>query len=96
MRAGFSDDGNLGIAGHGDPRHFGRRIGMSNAAADRAAVADLIMRDVRDRCLEQRMRGLEPLIVLDVAPSHHGAERHARIRNPDSAQIGELAQVDKQ
>ena len=96
MRAGFSNDGNLGIAGHGDPGHFGGRIGMGNAAANRAAVADLIMRDVGDRGLEQRMRGLEPFVVLDVAPAHHGAERDARIRNPDSAQIGELAQVDKQ
>ena len=77
MRAGFADDGNLGIAGHGDAGHFGGRIGMGNAAADRAAVADLIMRDVGDRGLEQRMRGREPLVVLDVAPAHHGAERDA-------------------
>jgi hypothetical protein len=54
------------------------------------------MRDMRDRGLEQWMCGLEPLVVLDVAPAHHGAERDARVRNPDSAQIGELAKVDEQ
>ena len=63
---------------------------------DRAAIADLIVRDMRDRGLEQRMRGLEPLVVFDVAPAHHGAERHALLRNPDAAQIGELAKIDEQ
>ncbi len=64
---------------------------MRDAAADRAAIADLIMRDVRDRGLEQRMRGLESGVVLDLAPAHHGAERDAALRNPDAAQIGKLA-----
>ena len=71
----LSDDGDLGIAGDGDAGHFGRRIGMGDAAADRAAIADLVMRDMGDRGLEQRMRGREPLVVFDVAPAHHGAER---------------------
>ena len=69
---------------------------MGEAAADRAAIADLIMRNVCDRGLEQRMRGIEPFVVFDVAPAHHGAKRHAFRRNPDPAQIGKFAKVDEQ
>jgi len=47
-RAGLADNGNLGVAGLGDARHLGGWIGMRQAAANRAAVADLIMRDVAD------------------------------------------------
>ena len=50
---------------------------MREAAADRAAIADLIVRDMRDRGLEQRMRGREPRVVQDVAPAHHRAEHDA-------------------
>ena len=45
--AGFADDGDLGVAGDRNARHFGCGIGMRDAAADRAAIADLIMRDMR-------------------------------------------------
>ena len=69
---------------------------MGEAAADRAAVADLIMRDMRHRCLEQRVRGLEPFVILDLAPAHHGAECDTLLRNFDSAQVAELAQIDEQ
>ncbi len=69
---------------------------MGKAAADRAAIADLVMRNVRNRGLEQRMRRIEPFVVFDVAPTHHGAQRDAFRRNPDAAQIGELAKVDQQ
>ena len=41
LRAGDRD---LGVAGERDARHFGRRIGMREAAADGAAIADLVMR----------------------------------------------------
>ena len=68
---------------------------MGKAAADRAAVADLVMRDMRDRRLEQRMRGIEPFVVFDLAPAHHGTESDAFLGNPDPAQIGELAKVDE-
>jgi hypothetical protein len=94
--AGLARDRDLGVAGHGDPRHFRRRIGMRDAAPDRAAVADLIVRDMGNRGLEQRMRAIEPPVVLDVAPAHHGAQRHAAVGNPDAAQVGELAQIDQQ
>ena len=69
---------------------------MRDAAADGAAIADLVVRDMRDRGLEQRMRADEPRVVLDVAPAHHGAERDAVGGNPDLAQLRELAQIDQQ
>ena len=50
---------------------------MRDAAADRAAVADLVVRDMRDRGLQQRMRRGQPLVVENVAPAHHRAEPHA-------------------
>ena len=46
-RAGLADDGDLRVAGQRDAGHLGGRIGMRDAAADGAAVADLVMRDVR-------------------------------------------------
>ena len=54
--AGFADDGDLGVAGDGDARHFRGGIGMRQAAADGAAIADLIMRDMPDRLDQKRMR----------------------------------------
>jgi hypothetical protein len=54
---------------------------MSKAAADCAAVADLIMRDMGDRLTQQRMRDLQPAIVLDVAPTYSGAEADAAVAN---------------
>src|SRR5579863_10593070 len=44
--SGGADQGDLSLAGHGDPGQLGGRVGMGKAAADGAAVADLIMRDV--------------------------------------------------
>jgi len=35
-----TDEGDLGIAGHGNPGQFGGRVGMGKAAADGAAVAE--------------------------------------------------------
>ena len=95
-RPRFSEHGNLGLAGHRNARHLGCRIGMGHAAANGAAIADLIMSHFGDGGLEQRMRGYEALIIQDVAPAHHGAEPHAFGGNLDLAQIGELAQIDEQ
>ena len=59
------------------PGHLGGGIGVRDAAADRAAIADLIMRDVLDRRHQQRMRRAQPRVIEDFAPAHHGAERDA-------------------
>ncbi len=95
-RSGAADHGDLGVARHRDPRHLRGRIGMGDAAADGAAIANLIMRDIGDGGLEQGMGGIEPRVVLDVAPAHHGAEPHAIAGDLDPPQLGEFAQVDQQ
>ena len=75
--AGFADSGDPGVAGDGDGRQLGSRIGMRQAAADRAAIANLVMRDVLDGLHQERMRRSQLRIVKDVAPAHHGAKRNA-------------------
>ena len=49
---------------------------MGKTAPDRATVADLIVRDMRDGRVQQRMRRHQPLIVLNVAPA---SERGLRL-----------------
>ena len=49
---------------------------MGKATPDRATVADLVMRDMRDGRVQQRMRRHQPLIVLNVAPA---SERGLRL-----------------
>src|SRR5580704_5618787 len=92
--AGFAERGNPGIAGHGDARQFGRGIGMRHAAADGAAIADLIMRDMLDRRYQEWMRLAQPRVVKNVAPAHHGAEPNAVIGDFDLPKLAKLAQVD--
>ena len=93
LRAGRGD---LGVAGDGDAGHLGGGIGMRDAAADGAAVADLIVRDVLNRGLQQRMGGRQTRVVLDVAPAHHGAEPHTVGGYLDLLELRQLAQVDEQ
>src|SRR5882724_3629271 len=91
--SGCPDEGDLRVTGHRDPGQFRGRISMGKAAADGAAVADLIMRDVRDCLSQQRMRGLQPLIVVDVAPAHPGSETHAASINGNIAKPGDSPQI---
>ena len=95
-RSGRADEGDLGIAGHRDPGQFGGRVGMGKAAADGAAVADLVMRDVGDGLAQQRMRGRQPPIVLDVAPAHPGAKPNAALADGNVAEPGNPPQIDQQ
>ena len=93
-RAVLAGDGDLGVAGDGDTRHLRGGIGVRDAAADGAAVADLIMRDMADGGDKERMRAGQARIVENVPPAHHGAELDAVIRNPDVPQLFDLAQID--
>src|SRR5216683_4382868 len=92
---GGADEGDLSLAGHGNPGQFGGRVRMGEAAAHGAAVADLVMRDMGDCLLQKRMCGLQPLIVLDVAPAHPGAETNAAVAHRNVAEPGNLAQIDQ-
>ncbi len=68
---------------------------MGKTAADGAAVTDLIMRDVRDGLAQQRVRGHQPPIVLDVAPAHPGAKTNAAVANGNVSKPGNPAQIDQ-
>ena len=94
--AGFADDGDRCLAGDDDARHLGRRIGMGKAAAGGAAIADLIMRDVSDGRHQKRMRLVQPRVLEDVGPAHHGAERHPALPDLDLPQLRKLAQIDQE
>src|SRR4029079_19628010 len=76
-RAALAHYGDFRIAGLRDAGHFGGRIGVGAGAADGAAVANLIVPDVGDRFLQERMRRGEPFVVEDVAPAHQRTEPDA-------------------
>ena len=84
--SGGTGEGNLSIARYRDARQFGRRIRMRETAADSAAIAHLIVRDVSNRFSQQGMRLCEPPITLDVAPSHESAEPNAVVVDGDVIQ----------
>src|SRR6202035_3371944 len=90
-----TDEGDLGIAGHGYPGQFRGRVGMGKAAADGAPLADLIMRDVGECLAQQRVRGGQPPIVLDVAPANPGAKPNAALADGNVAEPGNPAQIDQ-
>ena len=92
----FADDSDLRVAGDRNARHFGGGIGVRDTAAGGAAVADLIMRDMLDGGDQERMRRAQPLVVENLAPAHHGAERDAVGCDLDLPQLAELAQIDQQ
>ena len=94
-RTARAGDGDLGVAGHGDARQLGRGIGVREAAADGAAVADLVMRDVRHGFEEKRMRFAQSRVILDVAPAHARAELHAVLADRDATEAADFAQVDE-
>ena len=56
-----------GATSHHDGGQFGGRVCMRQAAADRAAVANLNMRNMRHRCRQQRTAGADLGAALDGA-----------------------------
>ena len=68
---------------------------MGKTAPDRATVADLVMRDMRDRRVQQRMRRHQPLIVLNVAPAYERPETETVIADSKIAEPGQPPQVDQ-
>jgi hypothetical protein len=69
---------------------------MSKTAADRATVADLVMRDMRDGRVQERMRRHQPPILLDVAPAYERAEPEAVIADGNIAEPGQPPHIDQQ
>src|SRR6202040_1429913 len=69
-----AEESDFPLAGHRDAGQFRGRVGMGKATPDRATVADLVVCDVRDSRVQQRMRRHQPLIVLNVAPAYKRAD----------------------
>ena len=60
---------------------------MRETSTDRAAIANLIMRDLPHGFGKQRLRARTLRIPLDIAPAHEGAELDAIRSNVDPLQL---------
>ena len=71
-----------------DRRHFRSRIGMRKIAADGAAIADLRMRDVRQRLGNERQVGCGRRIALEAAIARQRADAQTvRAVLPDAGKL---------
>ena len=64
---------------------------MGDTAANRATIANLIMRNVLDCSHQQRVCAAQSRVVEDVAPARHCAKPDAVIGDLDLPQFGEPA-----
>ena len=96
-RAGarHADDIDRGVRRRGDARQLGGGIGMRETAADRAAIANLIMADMLDRGGEKRQGRGEPRVGFDVAPADPRAEMHMIGLDGDAIETGNAREVDE-
>src|SRR5207244_1265634 len=72
--AALSGDRELGIACNAYGRQLGGGVGVRQAAANRAAVADLRVRDVGHRRMQQRIGAAYDIVFLDGAVARHGSD----------------------
>ena len=74
---------------HGQRRQLGGRIGVRQAAAEGAAVADLRVGDERHRLVEQRRRLGHQRVALQPALPRQGADPQAAVLvAADEVQLG--------
>src|ERR1051325_318551 len=95
-RSCFPPDMNLGVAGDRDAGQLGGRIGVGEAAAHGAAVADLVMRDMLNRRGEERLRALQLMAVQDVAPTHSCAQDREVLSELHALEARYFPKVDQQ
>ena len=76
-------------------RQFGGRIGVRQAAADRAAVASLAMADMAQRLNHQRAMLGDFRRRFDIALAGHGADTQAPVAHHDAAQFVETVEIDQ-
>ena len=69
---------------------------MGEAAADRAATADLVVRDVSYRFNEQRVRDLQLRAALDVTPAHQGTDTDYIMVGRNAVQTGNTADINQE
>src|SRR5262249_56324728 len=94
--AGGADGRDLSLAGHRDQGERGRGIGVREATADGAAIADLIMGYMFEGGNDEGMGAREPHVNLNLAPPHHGAKPHAVDLDPDVSQLTQSVQIDEE
>src|SRR5262249_29232523 len=92
--SGTPERPDLRPARNGKARQLRGGVGVRQAAAHSAAIADLIMGNVAHRRDQKRMRAGKPAVFKDVAPAHHGAERDALSIDFRFPQLAKLAQID--
>ena len=68
---------------------------MGEAAADRAAVADLVVRDMANCFHEERMRAMQFLVAFDIAPARERAQSNSVGIDCNAPQLGNAADVDE-
>src|SRR5690348_13467882 len=69
---------------------------MGEAAADRATIADLVVRDVSYRFNEQRMCDLQLRAALDVTPAHQGTDTNCIMVGHNAVQTGNTADINQE
>ena len=81
---------------HRAGRQFGRRIGVGEAAAERAAVADRDMADMRRGLAQQRKMLADQIGREQFAVPRQRAEPHRAVGVRLAAQLLEVADVDQE
>lgn len=69
---------------------------MGKTAADRAAIADLVVRDVSYRFNQQRVRDLQLRAALDVTPAHQGTDTNCIMVSRNAVQTGDTADINQE
>ena len=83
------------IVGRADRGQFGGRIGMREAAADRAAIAGLAMADMTERLGHQRAMFGDVGRDFEIALARHGADAQQTVADRDTAQLLDAAEIDQ-
>ena len=78
-----------------DRRHFGSRVGMRKIAANGAAIADLRMRNDRQRFGDERQFGLRHRIALEAAIARERADAQAVAAIADAGKLFDRIDVDE-
>ncbi len=95
LAAGAAND-ELGVEREQDRRRVGGGVGVRDRAADRAAVPHLRVADRADGLGEDRARGAQELVVLEVVVARERADRDRVAVLAHVREVGEPADVHQQ
>src|ERR1700757_5124942 len=94
-RASRSLNNNFPLASQHDCRAFRGRVAMRETAANGSAVANLIVRHMPDRLVQQGMILTDLKTALDIAPPRQRTDRQPLIIEPDRREIREPSDIDQ-